>query len=309
MSSLTPIETFMLMRYHERNEYKKVDFLWVARRKGVPVRIDQQCRDSMVDWCCHVCKTFRLSSEVVEIAMDILGRFLVTLSGRAALQNAQVFQLAGISCLFMASKIYGLLELTPDDLCTLAKIVCTEKNIVQMEWNICAALQFHVIRAPTSFGFIDTFLNLVPMGQPQQLLTEKRRELAKYLCHFQAREAVKKYQFVGVPASIIAFCSVVNACRVMGIEAKMNDEDELAFTKEMLTFTDENEIADICDILYHVAGLEQWKIMLNFPHEHKSADGLASETNTTMAQQPRPRRRLIQMVHTLFTRRKSHRAK
>jgi hypothetical protein len=90
---LTPMETFMLMRYHERNVYKKVDFLRVARHKGVPVRIDQPCRDTVVDWCCHVCKEERLSLEVVEIAMDILSRFLVTLSGRAALQNAQVFQL------------------------------------------------------------------------------------------------------------------------------------------------------------------------------------------------------------------------
>jgi hypothetical protein len=177
-----------------------------------------------------------------------------------------------------------------------------------MEWNICTELQFHVIQTPTCFGFMDTFWNLFQTEQQQ--LNEKQLELAKLLCHLQAQKAVKMYQFVGIPPSIIAYCGVLNSLRVIGVEAKMNPEDELALTKEMLTFTDEIEISAICDILYIAADMEQWNILLKIPYEQEAVDCLNPETRKTTMQPPRSRRRLIHMVrNTLLPKRKSHRAK
>lgn len=69
--------------------------------------IDETCRSKMCEWIYHVIDSTRLQRESASVAMSFLDRFLSSNSERAskAKTNRKEYQLAAITCLYIAVKV------------------------------------------------------------------------------------------------------------------------------------------------------------------------------------------------------------
>mmetsp|Transcript_33640 Transcript_33640/g.61991 ORF Transcript_33640/g.61991 Transcript_33640/m.61991 type:complete len:305 (+) Transcript_33640:146-1060(+) len=122
-------------------------------------QVDATCRKAMVDWCFTVAKSFEFSRETVGIAItSILDRYLSSSSGSessktaevAALRSKQVFQLAAITALYMAIKIFEPVQLGIDMIIKICRGAYKESDIYSMERDILFSLEWRVCIATTT---------------------------------------------------------------------------------------------------------------------------------------------------------------
>lgn len=172
-----------------------------------------QNRSKMVTWCYNVMDACGNDRETVDIAMSYFDRFMNTTIGQTmCLHDADTFQLACMTCLYIAIKIHEPAAMSPTSFSQLSNGFYTSNQIEQMEQQILHAIQWRV-NPPTSLAFVRNLLNLIPRRYLNDLWKSQVYELTK----IQIEMAINDYQFVPIKASSIAFASIVNACETLNI--------------------------------------------------------------------------------------------
>ena len=126
--------------------------------------VNEACRKAMIDWCLTVVDAFDLSRESVAISMSLLDRYLSSNNGKSCetLQSKQKFQLAAITCFYIAVKIYEPVQLGIAMLLKLCRGYYKQHDIVCMEEDILAALDYRVyISTTTPMEYVRHYLDLL----------------------------------------------------------------------------------------------------------------------------------------------------
>lgn len=169
--------------------------------------IDETCRSKMCEWIFHVIDSTRLQRETASVAMGFLDRFLASSSEQAeyAKSNRKEYQLAAMTCLYIAVKIREPFEMDAALMSRLSRGVHSAEEITSLEYNILIALQWKV-NGPTPIQFVNHILELLP---------DSARSAAPTLyehSHFQTELAVGDYAFVPyLRQSTIAIASILNS--------------------------------------------------------------------------------------------------
>lgn len=209
---------------HKEENYVCHDYLesegQVAAIRKPPKRdaIDESCRSKMCEWIFHVIDSTRLQRETAGVAMGYLDRFLCTEMPRAeqARCNRKEYQLAAMTCLYIAVKLQEPFEMDAHLMSRLSRGLHTAEEITTVEYDILIALQWKV-NGPTSVQFVNYILKLLPDRSAVEALYEHS--------HFQTELAVGDYAFVPhIRQSTIAIASILNS--LGGVEQGNLTSDE-----------------------------------------------------------------------------------
>ena len=171
--------------------------------------MDEDCRESMVVWCQAVQKALKLHSETVWIAISYFDRYLSSDKRKGqspnVLQNKYKFQLAAITCFYIAVKLYEPVELDVETLAKLCKGYYAESKILDMETEILFALEWKV-SCPTPMDFVREFVQLLPK-QVKDDFSDRFLEESLKLCE----QSSKDFFFTFCKPSVIA-ASCIASC-------------------------------------------------------------------------------------------------
>lgn len=169
--------------------------------------IDETCRSKMCEWIFHVIDSTRLQRETATVAMTFLDRFLCSASERAtqARMDRKEYQLAAITCLYIAVKIREPFELDATLMSKLSRGLHSAQEITSLEYDVLIALQWKA-NAPTPFQFVNYLLELLPDSVKSVASTLYEHS------HFQTELAAGDYAFVPyLRQSTIAIASILNS--------------------------------------------------------------------------------------------------
>lgn len=93
--------------------------------------LNEVWREKICEWCYQVVDHFDFSREVVSVAMSFLDRYLSTRR-----VNKKIFQLAAMTCLYLAIKLYEPSTLKISSLVGLSRGFFAAKHIIAMEQSI-----------------------------------------------------------------------------------------------------------------------------------------------------------------------------
>ena len=167
--------------------------------------INEMWREKICEWCYQVVDHFDFNREIVSVAMSYLDRYLSTRS-----VNRRIFQLAAMTALFLAIKLYEPGKIRMSSLIDLSRGYFLEDHIVTMEDSMLQTLGWHV-HPPTPYSFAREMIYLLP-GQISPRDRHDTNELARFLTEL----SVCDYWFVTKKPSSIALASLINALELQG---------------------------------------------------------------------------------------------
>ena len=205
--------------------------------------IDEDCRKSMVVWCQAVQKALQLHPETVWIATSYFDRYLSSGKGKSqdVLQNKYKFQLAAITCFYIAVKINEPVELDVETLAKLCKGYYAESKILAMETDILFALEWRV-SCPTPMDFVREFVQLLPTHVKDDF-SESFPEESLKLCE----QSSKDFFFTFCKPSVVA-ASCIASC-LTGTDVLSKSERQ-AFWMELGRITDLIEVMEAQNKLF-----------------------------------------------------------
>jgi hypothetical protein len=225
VNSSSAFDIVAALIHKEKTHYNdKVDFLAHAENKGIRVQIDQECRRKMAQLCYDVCETYQMSTEVAEVAMNMLDRYMVTPAGETAFGKRFSYQLACMTCLYTAIEAHESKVLDPEMVSFLSGGMYSTRDIEQMESNILTALQYRV-HPPTPTSFVRSYLDVLTTTASvmiPSLLNPLHQKKVMEVSEDQLQEAVSSYHFVTTPASVIGYCCLINSLETLGLLDDVN---------------------------------------------------------------------------------------
>jgi hypothetical protein len=177
---------------------------------GTNSRIDEYCREQIVEWSFRVVDYFRIDREVVAISLSFLDRFLANCRC-----DRTSFKLAATTTLHLAVKLLYPCKLA--DLGILSDLSRGEFDmcdVSEMEAHILHALSWN-LHPPTAIAFSSIFLDYffssarmlhVPINDLDDIC-----DVSSFFCEL----AVCDYFFVPLGASRIALAAILNALEGM----------------------------------------------------------------------------------------------
>lgn len=176
---------------------------------GVNARIDEYCREQIVEWSFRVVDYFRIDREVVAVSLSFLDRFLAHCRC-----DRTSFKLAATTTLHLAVKLLYPCKLA--DLGILSDLSRGEfdmRDVSDMEAHILSALSWN-LHPPSSIAFSSLFLNyffasrLVTMSSTD---IDDVYDVSSFFCEL----AVCDYFFVTLNSSSVALAAILNALEGM----------------------------------------------------------------------------------------------
>ena len=167
--------------------------------------INEMWREKICEWCYQFVDHFDLNREVVCVTMSYLDRYL---SKRSV--NRRIFQLAAMTALYLAIKLYEPGKIRMSSLIDLSRGYFLEDHIVTMEDSMLRTLGWHV-HPPTPYTFVREMIPLL-LGQMGPRDRHDTKELARFLTEL----SVCDYWFVTKKPSSIALASLINALELQG---------------------------------------------------------------------------------------------
>lgn len=177
---------------------------------SLPKKVVEECRVKMSEWCYRVADHCKCDRETVAIAISYLDRYLLTKKGRPTLGNKQAFQLAAMTSLYIAVKLFEPEIMELRIFANLSHGSYTEKQIVDSEMEILDALNWRV-QPPTALSFVRHFFSLLPVEDIHDSVQKSMFDFAQ----FQTELAINDFYFVNMNPSSIAFAATVNAMEVV----------------------------------------------------------------------------------------------
>jgi len=124
--------------------------------------------------------------------------------------NRRIFQLAAMTALYLAIKLFEPGKLRMSSLIELSRGYFLAEHIVAMEDSMLQALSWHV-HPPTPFPFFRDLTKLISAD-----VTPRLRHDISELARFLTELSVCDYYFVTRKPSSIAMASIINAMELMG---------------------------------------------------------------------------------------------
>ena len=189
---------------------KKPDLASMMARHPVGnSRIDEFCREQIVEWSFRVVDYFRIDREVVAVSLSFLDRFLATCRC-----DRTSFKLAATTTLHLAVKLLYPCKLA--DLGILSDLSRGEfdmADVCEMEEHILRSLSWK-LHPPTAIAFVSLVLDYFFCSKVVKLSFTDCDDVYD-VASFFSELAVCDYFFVTVRASSIALASILNALEGM----------------------------------------------------------------------------------------------
>eukprot|EP00527_Entomoneis_sp_CCMP2396_P002479 CAMPEP_0198153504 /NCGR_PEP_ID=MMETSP1443-20131203/64493_1 /TAXON_ID=186043 /ORGANISM="Entomoneis sp., Strain CCMP2396" /LENGTH=365 /DNA_ID=CAMNT_0043819871 /DNA_START=163 /DNA_END=1260 /DNA_ORIENTATION=+ len=196
---------------------KKPNHSLVSRYPVGNSRIDEYCREQIVEWSFRVVDYFRIDREVVAISLSFLDRFLATCHC-----DRTSFKLAATTTLHLAVKILYPCKLV--DLGILSDLSRGEfdmADVCEMETHILRSLAWK-LHPPTASSFVALFLDYFFFNRGLKLSHADCDDIYD-VASFFSELAVCDYFFVTMKSSSIALAAILNA-----LEGMFGPENHLA---------------------------------------------------------------------------------
>lgn len=174
--------------------------------------IDEACRMKMSQWCFQVIDFAKFRRDTVSISMSLLDRFLcshlINDAAREAMNCRKAYQLASMTTLYMAIKIFEPVTMEVAVFAQLSRGCYTPNDFISMEQRILAALNWRM-NGPTTINFVELYLSVLPLTLSTSL--EKMMPILWARSKYQCELACLDYEFVTRRPSDIALASIINS--------------------------------------------------------------------------------------------------
>ena len=206
--------------HSQENVYQSSDYLCQMKEqsgaKKTEKTINEKCRHIMVKWCFDIIDYYNARKETASIAISNLDRFLSS-TGSVVLFDKHLFQVAVMTSLQLAFKLYEKNKLEMKTLVTLSHEEVRLEDILLMEQKMLSALQWRLCPA-TPYVFLDLLAeffspSLISNATKESLLKFARGHICLTLPH---------YQFSLAKPSTIAFASMLNAINQIKCRSKLS---------------------------------------------------------------------------------------
>jgi hypothetical protein len=144
-------------------------------------------RATLFDWLVEIHRCFRLRTETLHLAFDIVDRYISIIS-----VPRRRFQLLGATALVIASKYE---EIEPPELQAVAHMtdgMCNRQDILDMETAVLCALDYRISN-PTSYPFLRRFLFLI-----------RAPRTTRCVAYYYLERSAQDYTLVSLRPSLVA---------------------------------------------------------------------------------------------------------
>jgi len=172
-------------------------------------------REKMCDWTYQVVDYYEFDRETVAVALSILDRFSMKMNF-----SKKDFQLASMTSLHLAVKLYEHRELRMLTLTELSRGLFSLEDMVNMEKKIFFELNW-MVHPPTSICFIRQIFEFVPSS-----VSERVKKVIFELSRFLTELSVCENTFMNFQPSTVAFASILNAIHWVGSDCFSIDSRE-----------------------------------------------------------------------------------
>ena len=172
-------------------------------------RIDEYCREQIVEWSFRVVDYFRIDREVVSLSLSLLDRFLATCHCDRA-----TFKLAATTTLHLGVKLLHPCKLS--DLGILSDLSRGEfsmRDVAEMEGHILQSLRWN-LHPPTPIALSTLFLDCIVLDESINLSGADIDDLHD-ISSFFTELALCDYFFIHLCPSEVAIVSIINALEGM----------------------------------------------------------------------------------------------
>ena len=222
-------------------------------------------REKICEWCYQVVDHFDYSREVVNVAMSYLDRYIAKRT-----VNRRIFQLAAMTALYLASKLFEPGKLHISSLVGISRGYFLAEHIVTMEHSMLQALSWHV-HPPIPSAFCSDLTKLISSADVTPRLRHDLGELAKFLTEI----SVCDYYFVTRKPSSIATAAIINAIELTQIEPK----HKIDFLHNIVSIG--LDIADDDEIIECYERLREMYILGGYTHMSEDEDNVPPSTANT----------------------------
>jgi Cyclin, N-terminal domain/Cyclin, C-terminal domain len=200
-SSLSDIEDILrIMRKQESTIYRRFDYL--CTQSDISDRVvDGSWRQRIVEWMYGVVDHCNLRRDSVAVAAYYLDLSLIN----GLVVSRREFQLAAMTALQLAIKLYDSTLVKLDSMVKLGRGLFNEQDVIDMEIKMLRALNWNV-HPPTPVCFLRQFLRLLP-----PTVVPLTRYLIAEVTRFISEISVCLYKFVKYPPSVIAYAGMLLA--------------------------------------------------------------------------------------------------
>ena len=205
-----------------QEEMRKVDYFSTVQPELRP-----HMRRIVTDWMLEVCKDREAGTEVFLLAVHYLDTFLSS----TTIRKSQ-FQLAGATCLLLASKFSSVVPISADQLVLYTDYSITTEELVSWELLLLQSLRWQ-LSIVTSYALASHILPLLHLPQSNT-------------CNTLLLHAPTSCSASSLPPSLIAAAAIL---------AAKTDPSLLPRLTEITRHTEEH-IAKVADFLSSLAGLD-----------------------------------------------------
>lgn len=276
------VSTIKAMLQQEQSGYLVRDYLAdlpECSSFGQPV--DAAARSAIAGWCTKIMGVCDYNRETATVAMSYLDRFSASPEGYQILLDRKKYQLAALSCLYLAVKVHENNVLAPHLVARLSNGERSSEDIETMELQILQALKWRV-HPPTAQSFVLNFLDIVS----GTTLDSHTREVVLNLAQYQIDASLVHYEFCVTQASRIGAAALLNAA-----ESASNDGDLLCRIEKLVsenTNTQNAEFAILRERLYEVISTTEIQVP-SLPALRKPSCGFSAVTKPMESYKSSPR--------------------
>lgn len=200
---------YLSMTSWQRSVYDLLKTGRFAQNNHGDARIDEYCREQIVEWSFRVVDYFRIDREVVSLSLSMLDRFLAL-----CYCDRSTFKLAATTTLHLAVKLLHPCKLS--DLGILSDLSRGEfgmRDVAEMEGHLLQALKWN-LHPPTPVALSTLFLDCIVLDDSINLSGADIDDLHD-ISSFFTELALCDYYFIHVSPSEIAVASIINALEGM----------------------------------------------------------------------------------------------
>ena len=235
------VETIQKMQERE-NSYNVNDYLHRAEMVHCPELVDIPCRMQMIVWMKNIIDYCNFSRSSIFIAVNCLDRFVM--ASDWVLMDRSAFQLASITCLYMAIKISEPTVLSVATIAKLTRNAYEQDQFIAMERVILQSIKWLV--NPSTAMTYAPYLCELARTLDSRLHLESLQELVK----LQLENSLGDYEMGLLPASAVALAAVINGIDVMGTLSIEQQQAMASELKSYMTLENDTRMHDVQIRLY-----------------------------------------------------------
>jgi hypothetical protein len=249
------VDRLLAMKEQETKRYIRTDYLKTAAL--CEVTVDAWCRFKMVQWCYSVVDFAHFSRETVSMSMSYLDRFLGSNSPRSqqVIQDRKVYQLAAMTCLYLAIKIFEPRMIETRLLSDLSRGCYSPEDIKKMEIDIIFDLKWH-LNDPSPLSYLMNCLALIPFEHGAEINRVMILDLARY----QIELSVLDYKLMTQSASNIAIAALTSSIALVFSDRGIEINQSELLTPMGKIFTSEFQSCSISEISQRLEDLHNREI-------------------------------------------------